>query len=225
MVTPPDLDAISNQILAIAALGTAAFGLVDATKVFRGGISNVGFGHVVRALTPFAPALERAVGAEDGGWKGLLRAHWINGRAKAEQKAIAVSLIQLGLTEETARTVAEAGQVDPDGLVRTVKALIAGDDLSSTQINLFSRFKTAVEARMDAAYERAEQSYRNAARFVAGLFAVALAVVAARLFYPETRVISAALVGLIAVPLAPIAKDLVSTLSAAAKAIGSRVAP
>lgn len=225
MVAPPNLDAVSNQILAVAALGTAAFGLVDATKALRGGISNVGFGHLERALKPFAVALEAAVGAEEGGWTGLFRAHWINGRAKDEQKAIAVSLIQLGLTPETAVQVAPAGQVSPEALAAAVRSLIEGEELTPAQLNLFSRFKTAVEARMDAAYERADQAYRNAARFLAGVFAVALAVVAARLFYPGTQLISAALVGLIAVPLAPVAKDLVGTLSAATKALGARIAP
>lgn len=225
MVQPPDLNAISNQILAVAALGTAAFGLVDSTKAFAGGISNVGFGRLLKALEPFAVALEAAVGPEDGGWQGLFRAHWINGRGKDEQKAIAVSLIQLGLTPETATQVARAGQVDPESLAAAVGSLIAGEDLTPAQINLFSRFKTAVEARMDAAYERAEQAYRNAARLLAGIFAVMLAIAAASLFYPGTRLVSAALVGLIAVPLAPVAKDLVGTLSAATKALGARIAP
>jgi hypothetical protein len=42
---------------AAAALGTPAFGLVDVTKAFGGGVSNCGFGHVRRALEPFAAAL------------------------------------------------------------------------------------------------------------------------------------------------------------------------
>lgn len=226
MAVPPNLEHISNQIIAVAALGTAAFGLVDASKAFWGGISNVGFGYVKKALAPFEEALTAALGTDKGSdWRSVLRSHWVNGRPKEEQKAIAVALIQLGLTPETARKVASAGHVDADGFVQAVKFLIAGTELKPSQLNLFGRFKTSVEARMDAAYERADQAYRNAARLLAGIVSVILAVVAWQLFYPNTSVWSAVLVGLVAVPLAPIAKDLVSTLTAAAKAIGARVAP
>jgi hypothetical protein len=225
--TPLNLQDVSDQIVAVAALGTAAFGLVDASKAFWGGISNVGFGYVKRALLPFDEALTGALGTDNAGcdWRSVLRSHWINGRPKEEQKAIAVSLIQLGLTPETAEKVAPAAHVGAAEFGAVVAAMISGGELSEAQVNLLGRFKAAVEARMDAAYERADQAYRNAARLAAGIASVLLAILAWYLFYPGTRLLSAVVVGLVAVPLAPIAKDLVSTLTAAAKAIGARVAP
>lgn len=69
-----------SAITAMGALGTAAFGLVDATKVFGGGVSNVGFGAIVRALEPFNAALESAT----PNWRATLRANWINGVAKED---------------------------------------------------------------------------------------------------------------------------------------------
>jgi hypothetical protein len=227
MSAPPNLEYISNQIIAIAALGTAAFGLVDATKAFWGGISRIGFGVIKRALKPFDAALSAALGDKDGdgSWEKVLRSHWINGRPKAEQKAIAVSLVQLGLTQETAKGVAEATNIDPADLLKVIKALVTGKELEPDQLNLLGRFKATIEARLDAAYERADQMYRNTARLAAGLVAVGLAVVAQQLFYPQTQLISAVLIGLIAVPLAPVARDLVSTLSAAARAVRGRVTP
>jgi hypothetical protein len=227
MPPPLNLSEISDQLVAVAALGTAAFGLVDASKAFWGGISNFGFGHVRKALEPFDPALTAAIGAEqrDGDWRSLFRSHWINGRPKEQQKAIATALIQLGLTPETAPALARAGLVDGEKLRAVIEALTYGRELDAEQVNLLGRFKSAVEARMDAAYERADQSYRNAARVAAGFVSVGLAIVAALWFYPGTSLISAALVGVIAVPLAPIAKDVTSGLAAAARAVAARLSP
>ncbi|WP_394890517.1 hypothetical protein ACG873_03825 [Mesorhizobium sp. AaZ16] len=53
-----DWDFIGKVIAATAALGTASFGLVDASKALRGGISNVGFGFIRKALQPFQAALK-----------------------------------------------------------------------------------------------------------------------------------------------------------------------
>lgn len=228
-IPAPDMTQFSNQIVAVGALGVAAYGLVDATKAFRGGISNRGFGFIETALTPFAPALEEALGGNPGcDWRAVMRSHWVGGRPKEEQKAIAVSLIQLGLNAANAEAIATAGQVSPDELGKIVVALESGTELSPEQLNVLGRFKATIEARIDAAYDRAEQVYRNSARFAAGFVSVALALAAAYLLYGNQgnpdRYWVALLVGLVAVPLAPIAKDVASALSTAANALGRRTA-
>ena len=227
--TALSIQSVGQQIIAIGALGTAAFGLVDATKAVRGGVSNRGFGVIQTALQPFDAALCKALGDNPGcDWKTMLKSHWINGRPKDEQKAIAVSLIQLGLTPEDAPALALAGQVDPNALKDVVTALTNGADLTPQQLNVLGRFKATIEARIDAAYERADQLYRTTARGVAGLVAVLLAVAAVAIatnFAGTLKMyLAAALVGLVAVPLAPIARDLASALSTAATALGRRVA-
>src|SRR6266436_10419985 len=103
-----------TAIGAVGALGTAAFGLVDATKSYRGGVSNVGFGDLTVVLSRFAVALDQALGSNE--WRTVVHAHWINGRPKDEQKAIVKSLIRLGLSPETAPDLAKAGHVDPEAL-------------------------------------------------------------------------------------------------------------
>ena len=223
------IEGIAQQIVAIGALGTAAFGLVDASKVVRSALPSSGFSVIEAALAPFAPALVQALGDTPGyDWKTLLKAHWINGRPKEEQKAIAVSLIQLGLTPETAPALAVPGRVSPEQLTEVVTALIGGAELSPQQLNLLGRFKAAIEARIDAGYERADQIYRNTARTAAGFVAVALAVAALLIMNNgiiTTRQFGAAvLIGLVATPLAPIARDLASALTTAATALGRRVA-
>jgi hypothetical protein len=224
-----NIDSIAQQIVAIGALGTAAFGLVDATKAVWGGVSNRGFSAIQGALEPFNTALSQALGDEPGcDWKTMLKSHWINGRPKDEQKAVAVSLIQLGLTSENAPALATAGQVDPAALQGVVTALTSGADLTPAQVNVLGRFKATIEARIDAAYERADQQYRTTARGLAGLVAVLLAVavvaIQAHGAFTWKPYLSAVLVGLVAVPLAPIARDLASLLRTTATALGRRVA-
>jgi hypothetical protein len=46
-----------NLVTAVGALGSAAMGLVDTTKLFGGGPSNFGFGHIEGALAPFLDPL------------------------------------------------------------------------------------------------------------------------------------------------------------------------
>jgi hypothetical protein len=80
---------IPGAIAAIGALGTAAFGLVDASKALWGGPSNLGFGFIKECLEPFANAL--AV-ADTSGVHGrdtflnTLKANWLNGVPMADQK-------------------------------------------------------------------------------------------------------------------------------------------
>ena len=96
---------ISTIIAAVGAVGTAAFGLVDALKALPGGgISRAGFKFIRQTILKLAPE----VAALDG--TGLsrdsilytLQSQWINGTATADQINIAKSLIKLRLTPETA---------------------------------------------------------------------------------------------------------------------------
>jgi hypothetical protein len=211
------LTQITAGIAAIGALGTAASGLVDATKVFGGGISNIGIGRINQALRPFNDALTGAV----SDWKLAIRANWINGKPKEDQKAAAKSLIRLGLSSKNAATMAEAGHVDATALTTVLTAIETGAPLSPDQVNLLGRFNGAIDAVMDAGFEEADQQYRNAARLLAGVFAVGLSVWGAFAIGESSNYPIAILIGLIAVPLAPVAKDLTSSLQAAVTALKS----
>jgi hypothetical protein len=45
-MTPISLTTLTQVVLAIGSLGTAAYGVVDATKALGGGVSRVGFGDI-----------------------------------------------------------------------------------------------------------------------------------------------------------------------------------
>jgi hypothetical protein len=78
-------------------------------------------------------------------------------------------------------------------------------------------------ARIDEAYQKADQVYRNWTRFLAMLIAISLAVAggialdgSAATWSRNTQdVLRSLVVGLLATPLAPIAKDLSSALATA----------
>jgi len=220
-----DMAAITLQdfgaaMAALSALSTAAFGLLDTTKAFWGGISNVGLGHIKTALKPFEPALNAAVGA-DNRWN-VIRANWLNGVGKAEQKAVVRALIKLGLSEATAPSLASAAHVDPAALTTAARKLTDGKPMTEADMNVLGRMNAVIDALLDAAFEAAEQQYRNFSRLGAGVIAVALSLGALQ-FWPAgskpPTVFAALAVGLLAVPLAPIAKDLTSALSTAMQAL------
>jgi hypothetical protein len=225
------LGQLTAGVTAVAALGTAASGLTDATKVFNGGISNAGFGRIEAALTPFQSALQTA----SADWRRVIWASWVNGVAKEDQKAQAKSLIRLGLSADNADALAAAGRVDAAAFRTTLTAVQTGAALTAEQVSLLARFNGAIDAAMDGGFEEADQKYRNWSKLVSGLVAVALAVwggglidanltdhaktFGQYLFTPDFW--RAVLVGVIAVPLAPVAKDLTSAVQAAVTAMKS----
>jgi hypothetical protein len=99
--------------------------------------------------------------------------------------------------------------------------LATGTPLSQAEGDAYSRFDLIVTALLDEAYQLSDQVYRNRMRTLAAMVAVALAMaggwslVGTCHFWHSTDPILALLVGLLATPLAPIAKDLSSALAAA----------
>jgi hypothetical protein len=220
------MESFDNVLATIAAtggLGLAAMSLVDALKAIPGGgVSRIGFGHILRVLKLFDQVMARAAGDR---WEGVVLAHWINGRPRDEQMGAIRALLRLGLNTDTARQLAEIGNVDAEALGEAAAKLVAGAPLDEVEINLIGRAEAAVEARLDAAFDLADQAYRNIARALAGVIAVVLAVVAANFLATPENPIDwrvAVLVGLLAVPIAPIAKDLVGALTAASRAVKAR---
>jgi hypothetical protein len=222
-----DIQTITGVISAVAALGTAAAGLVDALKTLPGGgVSHIGFGTIRKCLHPVASAFA-AIG-EVKPWD-TLHANWINGVAEAQQKAVAKSLIHLGLTPKNALHMARALGIPPDALKSVATKIGEGDALLPEDTNVLGRFDTMVGAMLDAGYEKADQKYRNFAKLCAAGIAVILAVAAGYVlsgdalgeYFKSPDLIKAVLVGLVSTPLAPVAKDLTSSLQAAANAMNT----
>jgi hypothetical protein len=146
-----------------------------------------------------------------------LEANWMNGTDLGSQKAIAKSLIKLNLQPQNARALANATGVDPSALTAIATSIAAGTPLSSAETDVFARFDMIVTMLLDEAYQRSNQIYRNWTRALAALTAIALAMAGGR----ELRIDPAVslLVGLLATPLAPMAKDISSALAMAVSAM------
>jgi hypothetical protein len=231
-ITP---DNLGSLITAIGALGTASFALVDSTKIGRnGGVSNSGFACIQTAVQQFFPNATRDLPAATTGsgtpppndakkLLDILHGNWINGSPLADQKAIAKSLIKLRLTETTAADFADATSVDAVVLTQVAKKISTGASMDPAEINVYGRFDLALTAILDEGYQRADQKYRNSAKVLASIFAVALSLVGTWVITdPNTSLhrvdyVMAILCGLLATPLAPIAKDLTSALAAGVK--------
>jgi hypothetical protein len=223
---------VASALGAIAALGPAAFALVDALKILPdGGISNAGFGCIERSLQAFFPDQTRRNAS--GGVKRLLdelHGNWVSGRPLVEQKAIARSLIELRLTAATAAQFAQATEGDP-GLLKTIgENLASGAPLEAAQSNVLGRFDLAVGAILDDGYQHADQRYQNWTRFAAMLFAVSLSILGGASictldfshYFGSSDMWLSVVTGLFATPLAPIAKDLASALASMKVAQGRR---
>ncbi len=211
-------------ILAIGGLGTAAYGVVDATKAFGGGISNRGFGDIKKVIgvliSDSKSAGQPALGLTSA--LATLRANWLNGMALADQKSVAKALIKLNLTEETAPRMAEATGVTPDTLKSLASKLATPQQgLTQEETDVYGRFDLLLNTLLDQAYQRADQRYRNSAKLLAIPVAVALAIAGAWAIGGNTvgsaGLWKAVIAGLLATPLAPVAKDVASAIQAGAK--------
>lgn len=221
-LTSGGLPNLVSLISAVGALGGAAMGLVDTTKLFGGGPSNFGFGYIEQALSPFLNAL--ATSSAPYGKHAILRtlrADWLNGVAKDDQKTKAKSLIQLSLSQIDAAALANVAAVDPTALQLAVQKKASGQTAAPEEAGALGQFEAVLGAVIDTAYERGDQEYRNASKFLAMVASVALGAAGGSIvFYPihPGDLLFCVLAGLIATPLAPVAKDLASALQTAVTA-------
>jgi hypothetical protein len=217
---------LSTVITAVGGLGTAAFGLVEALKPIFGSINRMGLKHIQQTVSLLTPA-------QSGDPQNVLpqknildtiEANWINGTDLSSQKAIAKSLIKLHLSPDNAGAVAKAANVDPNLLQSIAHKTAAGTQLLQAESDVFARFEVIVTAMLDEAFQSSDQVYRNGTRTLAAFLAVVLAVAGAwslegQMLWSAQHwhdIALAVLVGILATPLAPVAKDIANALSTAA---------
>lgn len=141
--------------------------------------------------------------------------------ALADQKSVAKALIKLNLNPDSAKKMANATGVDEAILKSIADKLFTGENLVPTETDVYGRFDLLLTAVLDQGYQRGDQRYRNSAKLLAVPVAVALALLGAWSIsngglssFDAWRAVTA---GLLATPLAPVAKDLASAIQAGAK--------
>ncbi|HEY1901561.1 MAG TPA: hypothetical protein VGG56_03970 [Terracidiphilus sp.] len=216
------LQSLPQIITAIGGLGTAAFGLVDSTKVFGGGVNRIGFSSIAAAITQLTPGAASS-GLTQSKIILTLRANWFNGTDLASQKAIAKSLIKVGLSPSNAPALAAATGVNAPLLTAVATSIGTGTPLTSDQSDVYARFDFILTAMLDQVYQHSDQVYTNGTRMFASIFAVGLAFIGGwtliGLSFPDYvrshEMWLALIAGILATPLAPIAKDVSSALATA----------
>ena len=214
-----DVNAVSQIIAAVGGLGAAAFGLVDATKAIGGGVNHIGFDRIRGRIIKLTPDAEGVNTLSQPEILNTLQANWFNGTDLASQKAIAKSLIKLNLNANNAGRLAETTRVNADLLKAVATKIGSGTQLSSAESDVYSRFDFIVTALLDETYQHADDVYRNWTRIIAALVAVALSLAGGKLLSPPAPILERVLVGLLATPLAPVAKDLSTALATAVNAL------
>jgi hypothetical protein len=146
-----------------------------------------------------------------------LRANWMNGMALADQKSIAKALIKLNLTPASANRMAAVAGVDANDLGSVATKLSTGASLTQRETDVYGRFDLLLSSLLDQAYQRGDQRYRNSAKLAAVGVSVALAWWSTWFLYGHVQFALATVAGILATPLAPVAKDLASAIQAGAK--------
>lgn len=215
---PIDLQNLTKIIAAIGGLGTAAFGLLDAIKSVIPWINDIGFGRIKKTVESLTPGNPKNALSQNK-IIATVKANWINGTDLNSQKSIAKSLIKLNLGSTNAADLATATGVDSTVLTAVAGGIAAGTPLTSPQTDLYGRFDLIVTALLDETYQHADNVYRNWTRALAALLAVVLAVAGGLTI--NANIPQCILVGLLATPLAPIAKDLSTALATAVNTMQS----
>jgi hypothetical protein len=212
-------------ITAIGALGTAAFGLVDSLKTLPGGgVNRIGFSRIKSAIAALTPGAA-SNGLTQAKIVDTLKANWFNGTDLPSQKSIAKSLIKVGLNPDNAAALAKQTGVDATKLATVAAKIAAGTALEQDETDVYSRFDFIVTALLDEVYQDADQAYTNGTRLWASAIAVVLALAGGWTlnsgaahpapYWFSSNMWVALVAGILATPLAPIAKDLSSALATA----------
>lgn len=222
---------LTQTITAIGGLGTAAFGLVEAAKSAFGSINRIGLKQIEQTVGDLTPN-QTGAGEPPAPRNALPRkniletveANWVNGMDLGSQKAIVKSLVKLHLSAGNAAALAAKTNVDAALLTSVAQKMANGAALLQPESDVYSRFDLIVTALLDQAYQLSDQVYRNGLRTLAAVIAVLLALgggwtMEGIAFWHVRDVALAFLIGLLATPLAPIAKDLSTALATAVNAM------
>lgn len=213
---------ISTLILSAGALGASASGIVDILKRKWLWLARAGFGDLWSTLAPFHSLLLSAYGS---GSEALLKSQYVSDDPELLPRSLN-SGIRAGLTEANAPEAAKhLGMIDGKILGDAIAAAAKGADLTDAQRNVVGRFEIAVDARVQAALAQAKMAYIGAVQLASMITAMVISGLAGYGVYCEDDVkdpfvfLWAAVVGVAAVPLAPVYKDVASAVAELSKTL------
>ena len=215
------------------------------------GLAYVGVGSVRRMIDPLRPALKCAYGA---GYEQIIAEQYRAGRSDGQAPdtirqgvRLGIPFLDLDIATGVIKAVWDmpphnssqlaaalqspaAAAPAPAGATPNTKAAAPSDATPGPTIDaaqaLAGRFATALDARINAAFQLADERYEAAAKSWAAVVAVGLAVgfnftMGREQGSPPLPWPVDIMIGLVAVPLAPVAKDLSTSLQNALTAFKS----
>lgn len=215
------LNHIGSVILAVGALGTASFGIVEGLKWTP--IGTLGFNQIWKFLDePIMNALEVAYGKD---FRTLLKEQYRSGRTKGELLTSIRQGVRIGLTPDTAGKLASRVCVVESGhLVAVAEDLSSGKELVQEKRSILGRYELAVDALITASLARANAKYVGGVRVLASAISILIALAVGKWLYgdAENNLLISLFVGVAAVPVAPIAKDLSTAVRSVGDAMKKR---
>ncbi|AEJ02049.1 hypothetical protein Nit79A3_2267 [Nitrosomonas sp. Is79A3] len=244
-------ESLGTVALAVGGLGIASYGVVDGLKLFPW-IDLAGFERLFSSrrtkggrswpmlqragLDPLLPALQAAYGKDA---LELMKAQYRSGRSKGDlqrtlrqgvrigfgvmsQSEIFHAAYEIGIDEQaaeqaTAALIAARNQRPPAAGETQVNA---AEPVSAEQRSALARLETAIDARIDAALVLAEAQYVTQTKVIATIVALTIAFGVGHSL--EANPLVSFMVGIAAVPLAPVAKDMATALQEAVRALKTR---
>lgn len=231
------LDDVSSWIMAAAALGSAAFGFVEALKA-KGWIGLAGMRELRNALNrPAQGVLMRMLKSVYGDEEFETLLETTYRRGPSDTSEFLRNGLRLAMSNpmdgEQQQLAARALGQDPAALKRAYE-LVAQVQLDDgpeldllAQRKIIGQAELVIDARVEAAVCHADAVLAGRKRWVAGVFALAASLSVTLLgeeAVSDKALARALLIGLAAVPVAPVARDLVSLLQSARDALRGRTA-
>ena len=217
---------LAEIVAAVGTLGVAAVGVVEGLKTWDW-FGLKGFGCIKKTFG--ASLMDTLKVAYGNDYEELLKAQY---KSHGDNDKLTSTLrqgVRLGLKPENAEAIANAVGVVDGKILKTIADILTSAGtmtLTNEQTGLLGRFELAVDAKVDAAVSLAEVTYQRSMRncaFVASIVIAAFSGMAlAEFSLDKVQWIWVFIIGVTAVPIAPIAKDLSTGLKAAATALKGR---
>jgi hypothetical protein len=218
-------------------------------RQFNWGLPYVGIGAVNRAIKPLRPALRCAYGDN---YAEIIAQQYRSNRSAGSAPDTIMQGVRLGLPflslADATALISAVWHMDPAQSAALAQGLqapgaapaapagggaapgAAAPAATAPAVALAARFSTALDARITAAFQLADERYETVAKTLAGVCAVGLALLfnwglrdptKADQVYGVYPPLMALAIGLVAVPLAPVAKDISTSLQNALTAFKS----
>lgn len=224
MIEVSDLPVL-ELVTATGALGAAAFGIVDVCKnnnFFW--IGSAGWKEIKKGMgTILYEALTNAYGVHVD---SLIQRQFMNSDEEMLKHTLRQG-IRVGMRIENAEELSAEFGLDKVELMAVAAKLANGEALEDKDKNILTRFEFAADARIDAAVAKSRQVYQGWMQFLAMLFSLIFAVGAGQYMRQNDLVdgpviMTSIFIGIVAVPLAPISKDVATAINSAAQVLRRR---